>query len=40
MQSVQQIQKPVAGMIAGQQKFLEELSKGYGDTNNPSVAPK
>ena len=39
LQSVQQIQKPVAGMIAGLRKVLEELSKVYADTNNPSLAP-
>ena len=39
MQSVQQIQKQVAGMIAGLRKVLEELSKVYADTNNPSLAP-
>ena len=39
LQSIQQIQKPVAGMIAGLRKVLEELSKVYADTNNPSLAP-
>ena len=39
LQSIQQIQKPVAGVIAGLRKVLEELSKVYADTNNPSLAP-
>ena len=39
LQSIQQIQKPVAGMIAGLRKVLEELSKVYSDTNNPSLGP-
>ena len=39
LQSIQQIQKPVAGMIAGLRKVLEELLKVYADANNPSLAP-
>ena len=38
-QSTQQFQKPGAEMIAGLWKVLEELSKVYSDTNNPSLGP-
>ncbi len=34
MQSIEQIHKPVGGMIAGLRKVLEELSKVYHDTGD------
>ena len=39
MQSIQQIQKPIGGIIAGLRKVLEELSKLYHDNGDSRFGP-